>query len=55
MQKRQLIADNHDPGRYDLPSRCEGVIGTIENDEGRQHDGDLKYLLEVGEMSINNF
>jgi hypothetical protein len=34
---------------YDLLSRCEEVIGTIEKDEGRQHDGDLKYLLDVGE------
>jgi hypothetical protein len=48
-RKGNVIADNHDPGRYDLLSRCEKVIGTIENDEGRQHDGDLKYLLEVGD------
>lgn len=48
-RKGNVIADNHDPGRYDLLSRCEEVIGTIENDEGRQHDGDLKYLLDVGD------
>lgn len=48
-RKGNVIADNQDPGRYDLLSRCEEVIGTIENDEGRQHDGDLKYLLDVGD------
>jgi hypothetical protein len=48
-RKGNVIADNNDPGRYDLLSRCEEVIGTIENDEGHQHDGDLKYLLEVGD------
>jgi hypothetical protein len=48
-RKGNVIADNQDPGRYDLLSRCEEVIGTIEKDEGRQHDGDLKYLLDVGD------
>ena len=48
-RKGNVIADNHDPGRYDLLSRCEEVIGTIGEDEGRQPDGDLKYRLDVGE------
>jgi hypothetical protein len=48
-RKGDVLADNHDPGKYDLLSRCEEVIGTIEKDEGRQHDGDLKYLLDVGD------
>jgi hypothetical protein len=48
-RKGNVIADNNDQGRYDLLSRCEEVIGTIENDEGRQHDGDLKYLLDIGD------
>jgi hypothetical protein len=48
-RKGNVLAHNHNPGNYELLSRCEDVIGTIENDEGRQHDGDLKYLLDVGE------
>jgi hypothetical protein len=48
-RKGDVLADNHDPDKYDLLSRCEEVFGTIEKDEGRQHDGDLKYLLDVGD------
>jgi hypothetical protein len=48
-RKGDVLADNHDPGKYELLSRCEEVSGTIEKDEGRQHDGDLKYLLDVGD------
>ena len=48
-RKGDVLSDNHDPGRYELLSRCEEVSGTIEKDEGRQHDGDLKYLLDVGD------
>jgi hypothetical protein len=48
-RKGNILADNHNPGTYDLLSRCEEVIGTIEKDEGRQHDGDLKYFLDVGD------
>jgi hypothetical protein len=48
-RKSNVIAHNHNPGNYELLSRCEEVIGTIKNDEGRQHDGDLKYLLEVAD------
>jgi hypothetical protein len=48
-RKGDVLADNHDPGKYELLSRCEEVSGTIEKDEGRQHDGDLKYILDVGD------
>jgi hypothetical protein len=48
-RKGDVLADNHDPGKFKLLSRCEEVFGVIEKDEGRQHDGDLKYLLDVGD------
>jgi hypothetical protein len=48
-RKGDVLADNNKPDRYDLLSRCEEVIGTIGEDEGRQPDGDLKYRLDVGE------
>jgi hypothetical protein len=48
-RKGDVLADNHDPGKFKLLSRCEEVFGTIEKDEGRQHDGDLKYRLDVGD------
>jgi len=46
-RKGDVLADNHDPGKFKLLSRCEEVFGVVEKDEGRQHDGDLKYLLDV--------
>jgi hypothetical protein len=48
-RKGDVLADNHDPGKFKLLSRCEEVFGIVEKDKGRQHDGDLKYLLDVGD------
>jgi hypothetical protein len=41
-----VLEDVYDPGRLNVLSSCEEVIGIVE-DSGRAHDGDYKMYLEV--------